>query len=44
MFGLSKIPAKTYFFANSEIQLNYQNVTEINRGDINFKLFQDVIS
>jgi len=26
------------------IQLNNQNVTESNPGDINFKLFQDVIS
>ena len=29
---------------NSVIHVNNQNVTESNRGDINFKLFQDDIS
>jgi hypothetical protein len=44
MFAPSNILAKTYFFANSVIQLNNQNVTESNPVDVNFKLFQDVIS
>jgi len=45
MFGPSNVLAKTYeyFYANSVIQLNNQNVTESNPGDINFILFQDVI-
>jgi len=42
MFAPSNIFAKTYFCANSVIQ--NQNVTESNPDDINFKLFQDVIS
>jgi hypothetical protein len=43
MFAPSNIHAKIYFSANSVTQLNSQNVTDSNPGDINFRFFQDVI-